>query len=78
MDLAVPQGNPHILDHLHHQTADQLTPMGHLWLLQDNFFVYGWQAMKTDFGGHDNHHYEPWRHELAEGQEVTMLSVTIN
>lgn len=24
----------------------------------DNFFVYGWQAMKTDFGGHDNHHYD--------------------
>lgn len=23
----------------------------------DNFLVYGYQAMKTDFGGHDNHHY---------------------
>merc|ERR1711988_1343428 len=23
----------------------------------DNFFVYGGQAMKNDFGGHDNHHY---------------------
>mmetsp|Transcript_735 Transcript_735/g.1309 ORF Transcript_735/g.1309 Transcript_735/m.1309 type:complete len:790 (-) Transcript_735:142-2511(-) len=24
----------------------------------DNFFVYGGQAMKNDFGGHDNHHYD--------------------
>ena len=23
----------------------------------DNFLVYGGQAMKNDFGGHDNHHY---------------------
>jgi len=23
----------------------------------DNFFVYGGQGMKNDFGGHDNHHY---------------------
>jgi len=23
----------------------------------DNFMVYGRQAMKNDFGGHDNHHY---------------------
>lgn len=24
----------------------------------DNFFVYGGQGMKNDFGGHDNHHYD--------------------
>jgi len=24
----------------------------------DNFLVYGGQAMKNDFGGHDNHHYD--------------------
>merc|ERR1712160_52669 len=23
----------------------------------DNFLVYGGQGMKTDFGGHDNHHF---------------------
>ena len=23
----------------------------------DNFFVYGGQGMKNDFGGHDNHHF---------------------
>merc|ERR1712113_572819 len=23
----------------------------------DNFLVYGGRAMKNDFGGHDNHHY---------------------
>ena len=24
----------------------------------DNFFVYGGNGMKNDFGGHDNHHYK--------------------
>ncbi len=26
-------------------------------LLSDNFLVYGGNGMKTDFGGHDNHHF---------------------
>ena len=29
------------------------------WSSEDNFLVYGGQAMKNDFGGHDNHHYDP-------------------
>lgn len=28
------------------------------YVTHDNFLVYGGQAMKNDFGGHDNHHYD--------------------
>ena len=34
-----------------------LVPYVSYYHTHDNFFVYGGNGMKNDFGGHDNHHY---------------------